>query len=277
MRFAENKAFPHPVLSKSSDDYVAREFQAAFRFAVDEETRAPILRVKCTLSDETLEGLVLAGRAGFAIETYCSQTFLRRIDKSRAAEFQAAFAPGDLHGRVELNAFVVCDDHVSAFRSPNFNPEFGENAAFDLKPGNVLAVQAPVCYWWDVEQIRPIGAVFALVESAAAKPGSFLVSWEEDKIQIGMRKDDKDRFAAARMTREQKPTLLMSVYFPALMETLRVMTEDSEVDHSSKKWFHAIRHKLGEKGLELSPDKTLSIAQELLGMPLNGIIPRTEK
>lgn len=276
MKFAENKAFPHPVLSKSSDDYIAREFQAAFKFAADAKTHQPILRVKCTLSDEALEGLLRAGQAEFAIETYCSQTFLRRIDKSREAEFQVAFERGGLHGRVELNAFVVCAAQVSAFRSPNFNLEFGAGAAFDLEPGDVLAVQAPVSYWWDVEQIRPIGTVFELVESSAPKPGSFVMSWEEDKIQIGMRKDDKDRFAAARMTREKKPTLLMSVYFPALMETLRVMA-DPDVDHGDKKWCQAVQHKLGEKGLELSADKILSIAQELLGMPLNGIIPRTEK
>lgn len=276
MKFAENKAFPHPVLSNLSDDYIDRNFQAAFKFAVDAEARAPTLRVKCTLSDEALEEMLRSGQAEFAIETNCPQTFLRRIDKSRASEFGIAFERGNLHGRVELNAFVVCAARVSAFRSPKFNPEFGANAAFNLEPGDVLAMQAPVHYWWDVEQIRPIGTIFELVESAAPKPGSFAVSWEEDKIQIRMRRDDKDRFATARRTREQKPTLLMSVYFPALMETLRVMS-DSEGDHGDKKWFQAIDYKMREKGLELSPDKILNIAQELLGMPLNGIIPRTEK
>ena len=276
MKFAENKAFPHPVLSKHSDDYMAREFQAAFRFAVDAETYAPTLRVKCTLSDEALEGLVRAGQAEFAIETYCAQTFLRRIAKSRESEFQVAFERGAIHGRVELNAFVVCNGHVSAFGSPNFNPEFGASAVFNLEPGDVLAVQSPVSYWWDLEQIRPIGTVFELVESGTPKPGSFVVSWEDQHIKIEMRKDDKNRFATARKIREQKPALLMSVYFPALVETLRVMA-DEEDDHSDKRWFQAIQHKMNEKGLELSPDKALGIAQELLGMPLNGIISRMEK
>ena len=275
MKFAENKAFPYPVLSKSSDDYVGRAFQAAFKFEVSEEHQ-PVLHVCCTLSDEALEGLLQSGHAEFVIETYCSRTFLRRIDKSRKPVFQINFERGALHERVELNAFVVCTTSVSEFSSPNFNPEFGENATFDIAPGDVLAVQAPAYYWWDVEQIRPIGTVFELVENSDPKDGSFTVSWEEDKVQIGMRQDDKNRFVAARETREKKPTLLMSVYFPALMETLRVMDAE-DATYSSKKWYRAIQHKLDERKLELSPDKILDAAQELLGMPLIGIIPKTER
>lgn len=274
MKFAENKAFPHPVLSKFSDDYIGRDFQAAFKF--DAATGAPTLRVRCTLSDEALEQALKSGQAEFAIETHCPQTFLRRIDKSHENEMEINFEKGCLHGHVELNAFVVCTARISKFRSPNFNSEFGANATFDLEPGDVLAMQPPFSYWWDMEQIRPIGTIFELVESAVPKSGSFIVSWDENKIQIGMRKNDRERFAIARQIREKKPILLMSVYFPALMETLWVMCDEDD-DHKDKKWFQAIMYKINEEGLELSPDRILNIAQELLGMPLNGIIGQMEK
>lgn len=273
MKFAENKVFPHPVLSEYSDDYVDRGFQAAFRFGIDEGE--PTLQVKCSLSDEALSDLVKAKQASFAVEVVCAQTFLRRIKKSQELNFGLKFNRGDLHGRVDLNAFVVCLHNLSAFRSPNFNLEYGESAAFDLDPGSVLAIQHPVSYWWDVHHIRPLGTVFDLEESSEPKPGSFLVSWEEEKIQIRMRHDDLNRFQAARGQREKRPILLMSVYFPTLIETLRVMAESPD-EYENKKWFRAIQYRLDEQDLILSGDKALSVAQALLRMPLNGIIPNAE-
>lgn len=273
MKFAENKAFPHPVLSEYSDDYIDREFQAAFRFAGNADTGGALLSVRCSISDEVLTALVQSGQAEFVIETHCQQTLLRRICKSREADFQIPFAKGDLHGRVELNAFVVCLDDMPAFSSPNFNSEFGKDVTFRLEPGNVLAVQSPVFFWWDIEQTRPIGAVFQLVDDDSLKPGAFSVFWEEQKIQIRMRREEKRRFETARGMSDKKPTLLMSVYLPTLMETLRVMAEPSGV-HEDKKWFRAIQYKLDEKGESLSADSDfLRIAQELFGMPLVGILP----
>lgn len=275
MKFVANKAFPYPVLSEYSDDYVNRAFQAALKFEVSEEGR-PSLRIKCTVSDEGIAKLIKSARAEFAIEVNCSQTFLRRIKRSQEPEFQFAFEKGDLHGRVELNAFVICLDYIPKFISPNFNEEFGENPSFHLEPGNVLAVQNPVWYWWDTEQIQPISSVFELVESNQPSADSFMVSWEEQKIQVMMRKDEKIRFEAARKNASQKPFLLMSVYFPMLMQTLQMMAEpDSNIEE--KKWFHAINYKLNEKQIELTCDSDfLEIAQKLLGMPLKGILPSVE-
>lgn len=274
MKFIPNKAFPHPVLSTASQDYKDADFQAAFQWK-DHKT----LRVRCNLGDNSLRALVQSGKAGYAIEINCPWTFLRRIykPKTQKSDFEIQFADGELHNRVELNAFVICNQRTGNFQSPNFNSEFGENATFDLMPGDVLAQQETRYFWWNLGHIRPIGTVFFLVESDEPKPGTFLVSWEEEKILIQMRKSEKSQFEAARKTREKKPTLLMSVYFPVLVETLRIMAEEAD-DHMEKKWFQAIRYKLDEKSIVLSESSDfLKHGQELLGLPLKNILPQIKE
>jgi len=274
MRFVPNKAFPHPVLSDDSDDYIGRKFQAALKFAIDRTNCNPSLHVQCRLSDESLSGLVRSNKAHYVVEIYCARTLLRRITKSNKPDFEIQFERGAVDGRVEINAFVACNKQVNAFHSDNFNPEFGTGASFNLEPGDVLAVQKPIYYWWDTEQVRPIGTVFELVESEQPKPGTFSVLWDEEKIQIRVRKDAMQGIESLRRTEEKKPMLLMSVYFPTLIETLRVMADpDADDDHGEKKWFRAIQHKISEKGISLSDSDFLKHAQELLGLPLTGIIP----
>lgn len=274
MRFVPNKAFPHPVLSDDSDDYVGRKFQAALKFAIDRTNCNPSLHVQCRLSDESLSGLVRSNKAHYVVEIYCARTLLRRITKSNKPDFEIQFERGEIDGRVEIHAFVACNKQVNAFHSDNFNSEFGTEASFNLEPGDVLAVQKPIYYWWDTEQVRPIGTVFELVESEQPKPGTFSVFWEENKIQIRVRKDEKRGVESLLGTQDKKPMLFMSVYFPTLIETLRVMADsDAEAVHGEKKWFRAIQHKIDEKGISLSDSDFLKHAQELLGLPLTGIIP----
>jgi len=274
MQFILNKAFPHPVLASHSQDYTDVGFQAAFWWSEERENRKWILQVRCELGDQSMERLIESGKAKYAVEVVCPQTFLRRTAKPRGrkSSFEIPFGYGDLHGWVYLNAFVICCEPIQNFRSHHFHQEFGANAFFDLEPGDVLALQAPLQYSWDTEQIRPIGTVFELVKSDKPKNGTFLVSWESEKIQIQMRENDKQRFEVARRTREKKPSLIMSVYFPTLLETLRTMSEGSE--YEEKKWYQTIQYKLNEKDIELSRDSDfLKIGQKLLGFPLGKFLP----
>ena len=162
MRWVENKAWPHPVLSSaespSNRDYVRKEFQSAYEFEDGNDGHTTLI-IRCDLSEESILHLIGHKQAAYAVEMYCQKTFFRRLFKSWQPKFKHKFAWSDLHGQFELSSYVVCLRDVREHSSVHLHSEFGKNAKFNFSRGDVLAVGKPEVYWWDREFLKPIGSV----------------------------------------------------------------------------------------------------------------------
>ena len=279
MRWVENKAWPHPVLSStespSNRDYVNKEFQSAYKFNITEDD-STTLNIRCNLSEESILRLIERELAAYAVEVYCQKTFLRRLFKSGQQKFKHKFARGELHGRVELSSYVVCLHDVREHSSKNLHSEFGKNAKFDFSRGDVLAVGKPDIYWWDNELLKPVSSVFELAPDPYAPANSFRLSWENEKVKILMQDETKNRFNTLRNHRTM-PFLLTSVYLIAVTETLRMMVGSDEQDRE-KRWFRAIEHKLNKQNIQLDDSSEFAkIAQQVIDWPLSKMLDAGEK
>ncbi len=272
MRWIENKSFQHPVLMESVPaelrDYVAKSFQATTEFKLD-NPESPELQISFALSEHSLKQLVEAGKANYAAEIYCPSTFLRRLRSTSRSSLACSFSKGELHERVEISSYVVCVKDISGHRSENLHHEFGKNAAFDLKKGDVLAVGKPQEYWWDLDFLKSISSIFVLEERSSVDPGLFELGFDSEKVRIMMHRKDIANFNAMREQALFRPFLLASVYLNALAETLRIMSSDEADIHGSRKWYRAVQYKLDQENLELDENSSCSeFAQRLLELPL---------
>ena len=267
MKLLPNKTFPHPVLWKRADDYLLREFQATCRLAANSKERVPYVECAFVVNEESIGNLINAKLADYAVEIYCSSTLVRRVFRTdkNAAKFQ--LEEGDLYGRVEVNAFIVCKESVANYTSKNFNKEFGENASFNLEPGDVLGAAETEIHFWDTEDTKPLQSVVVLVADPSVPSGQYAVDTTAQKIKIRMRPDDKHRFERMRRTKEQK-RVAMFVYFAAIAEVLRQMSDEDE----GKKWYRSIRHKLSAMPNAANDPDPFVTAQELLRNPLKNIL-----
>ena len=272
MKLLPNKTFPHPVLWGNADDYVRRQFQAVRNFTVG-EAGVPVLSFSFTLNEERIVGLLSDQLATYLLEVYCPITLVRRIFCTREKAGEFVLGKGDLYGRVEVNAFVVCTRDIQEYYSSNFNEEFG-NASFDLLQGDVLAAAESLTWHWDTECVAPLHSVFDLVASDNIQPGMFAVDTSEDKVKIKMCPHDKDKFEQMRHSSEQKP-VAMFVYFSAVAEVLRQMKDDDSDGGDTKRWYRAIEYKLGDLGKIpfTSSSDPFMLAQELLRGPFGLVLP----
>lgn len=275
MKLRPNKTFPHPVLWKSTDDYVKRQFQVTRTFSVKENDN-PILSFQFELSENHIKELLEKNQATYTIEISCPTTFLRRVFHTTNQKDAFELNKGDLYRQVEVSAFVICTKKIHGYYSEEFHKEFNSQK-FDILPGDVLATVDTETYDWDTECVKPLHSVFVLVANRATKAGMFEVDTEGDKIEIQMNPADKNRFDQMRQSREQKPTA-MFVYFSVLAEVLRQMhaMQNEAID---KKWYRAIDYKITAMGKDLSSysaDRLFLLAQELLRKPLGHVLPTTE-
>ncbi len=276
MRWIENKSFQHPVLIESvapdQRDYVAKSFQVTSEFTLDERKR-PVLGLHFTLSEPSLGLLVKSGKAKYAAEVYCPSTFLRRLVTCVEPLLSCKFNKGELHEKVEISTYVVCDKAIRGHSSDNLHPEFGKNASFDLREGDVLAVGLPQVFWWDLDFRKPITSIFVLAGNDNCTEGVFELDFEAEMVQIMMHPNDKEKFNAMRRQIMFKPFLLASVYLNALAEALRFMSLDEGTSYEDRKWYRAIQNKLEAKELDLKSMTSFSVgAQLLLNMPLEKIL-----
>lgn len=272
MKILPNKTFPHPVLWRNADDYVRRQFQVAQDFSTNDDG-CPVLKFDFTINEEYIDNLLRRKLATYALEIYCSTTFLRKVCCTHKKAGDLEFRKGELFRRVEVTAFVVCTKNVGKYSSSNFNEEFG-SATFDLSPGDVLATSETKSWWWDTEFVAPLHSVFELVANENTDIGTFTVDTTGDKVKIQMHNDDKTQFEQLRHSSETKSTA-MFVYFAAVAEVLRQMKEVASDGGEDKRWYRAIEHKLREKGKDIdSPSADpFMLAQELLRRPLRLILP----
>ncbi len=248
MKILPNKTFPHPVLRAHADDYINREFQTMRNFSVDEND-APVLSFQFSLTEESIVNLLDRKQAVYALEVYCPATFVRSTFCTHEKDGEFSLKKGDLYRKVEVNAFVVCTEHIKKFSSPNFNKEFGDSS-YDLLPGDVVVADEAEFWYWDTESTAPLYSVFQLEPNSSIKNGMFAVDTSNDIIQIQMHPSDRDRFQHMRKSTEQKP-MAMFVYFSVVAEVLWQMEEGDEDEN--KKWYRVMQHQLSE----MEKDKTL--------------------
>ena len=272
MKILPNKTFPHPVLWRNADDYVRRQFQVAQKFSTGDDG-CPVLEFNFTTNEESIGNLLRENIATYALEIYCSTTFLRKVFCTREKAGAVKFCKGQLYRRVEVTAFVVCTQDIEKYSSPNFNEEFGD-VAFDMSPGDVLATSETKSWWWDTEFLAPLHSVFELVTNENTGAGMFAVDTTGDKVKIYMNNADKIRFEQLRHSSETK-SVAMFVYFSAVAEVLRQMKEVANDGGEDKKWYRAIEHKLRGLGRDIDSSSAdpFVLAQELLRRPLQLILP----
>ena len=269
MKYFANKAFPHPVLSPLTDDYIDRRFQPAFKWEFADN--APKMRVKFALSEEYLRALIEAKKATYAVEIHCSQTFRRIVRRSFRHEEVFSFELGDFIGDVVVNFYIVAVQNIESWGSPNFHPDFGKRG-HNISAGDVLSIYPPEGFWFDTENHKPIGTFFYLDSDEGIGKGLFDLDLEDEgKIKILVHPDDHQRISIARGQVEMKRWLMSSLYFPALLEVLHAMRRAPD-EHESKKWCRAIAYKLESLdppvNVRQETANLLVAAQNLFGRPL---------
>ncbi len=270
MKYDPYKAFPYPVLdTPNNDDYIHRDFQASISLdAYNENDKQVLLTVNFKmLSEDAILNCIAQKQAEYAIHVLCAKTNFRYLYHSSEKEFTHLFEEGDLHDKVTVMPCVICTDTVKKYHSDNFHPEF-KKALYDMVPGNVLAIAEPVDFYVDATPPKPLGTVFKLEQNNKIHKGEFQFDYVGDYISIYMNEADYIPFNAARQNQHIRNFLIMSVYYPVLVEVLRIMSA-GDSSHEEYKWHRSIQSKLDERDLVLAKESDCYLyAQRLMNLPL---------
>lgn len=251
MRIDPGKGWPHPVLRppEYGDDYPNAEFEVDIDPKLAPGSVAVDLTAVFELSDPDLLQLAGKGAAEYVLLVKSPKTHFRREYRSAAPRIKTSFR-GELSGRVEFSAFLVCVELQRNFVAQGWHPDFA-GLSFDLLPGVVLAEDKPKECWIDAADEAPLGTIFQ-VRAGRVADGRWDCNMESGRVQILLSEADYNRFRSAREQANNTPEgqyLMNGLYLPVLIHVLNE-ADKSRDTFEDYRWFDSLNHRLEAVGCE---------------------------
>ena len=270
MRYDERKAFPYPVLCPYNGDYSEGLFEAEVAYELSESGNDVQIDVAFNLNQPLIKDCLVSGKAQYAIIVDSRDTYRRDVRLGSADKETLVYNRGQLRGSVDVSCFITAKEDIQSFSSPAFNEEFGNNG-YEIRSGDVLALDEPKQFHVALEPFQEIGTVWELVEQPNVEMGSFEVGLDDELIQILVHPDQKRLLDSTMRSRDGKSLMMNAVILPVLIQVLSNMSHESH-GYEGLKWYQVMigqcaKHNIETRGMV----EYLKPAQKLLKLPLKSL------
>jgi len=259
-----SRSYPHPVVG-NRDDVPGAAFQVVLGMTTDKEAVYIDADINC--SSRTINDLVRAKDAVFALHIECSNTVFRRVVEFADPKHRVQISADNLNDAVEVNAFAVAARDLFSYRVDGAHADYG-NAQFRVEKGGILALGEGRVFDLDPEfdSLRPIGSIMAIHEAQEDGDLPMRVNFSEPKIQVMLSKADFSEYRRLKPIEGVSMALTTTIVLPVLIEGLRI-AKDNEVEYEGLRWVRVLRQRVEDMGLKLDQDALL-LAQRILELPI---------
>jgi hypothetical protein len=271
-----NLSFPHPVLGIGDD--VSGNYSVECQVELGRETAT--LHIKQTLSNKTLEGLILDKKAVYNVEVHCRQSLYRKSFLFSQKEHKISIASFDLLNKVEVNFFINAACDITNYCIDGSNTDYN-GYSFEIAKGDILAYGGSVNFpaekdWQSFMAVTS----FMDIREYPAEEGPVLYELTQEKVVIQLAKKDFEKYNSVRTAQYLYPIFHSSIAYPALLLALANMKRAEEYGNS--RWYLNLQWRL-ENEPELGRydidrvDDIPKIAQVILRNPIQRSLISMEK
>ena len=279
MRFNSEYAFPHPVLGIREDISGSAQTSVAY----DEETDPDnyILTIQYQLNNSDLNDLIAKLKAVFFCDLSCTGTLFRRSEASSNFIQTITVPKNAVRERVDLLFLLIAREDIPGYQNAQANPDF-EGYQFDIDKGDVLAYMGEGSFFAGLayQQLKAVSS-FLEITKGKKETGNFEIILEGSKIEVELSVADYDRYSQPSIgkTPDLASTFHAAIVLPALIHALYQLVAgptQSRDELSETPWAKIIKYRLENEedaqGLALAEEHIVSVAQYLLGSPLERLL-----
>lgn len=185
----KNVSLPYPVLGIHDDVYPLLEDDCVQMDDPIKSASEYRFGITLTQRNRDITTLVAAGKAEYACEVTCKDTFLRRCWHSSSPHFDISIGRKEVSGHIDFQCFIAAKDDIPGYTNSDFNEDY-YGFSFDLEVGDLLAV-FPLA-WWNTEikydKLFAAGSFMQIVEAADGIDKTWF-NLEDERILIEMPHD----------------------------------------------------------------------------------------
>lgn len=185
----KNVSLPYPVLGIHDDVYPLLEDGCV---QMDTPVKTPTeyhFGITLTQRNRDITDIVASGKAEYACEVTCKDTFLRRCWHSKTPKFNITIGRKEVCGHIEFQCFIAAKEDIPGYSNNDFHEDY-YGFKFDLEAGDLLAV-FPLA-WWNTEikfdKLYAAGSFMQIVEAADGTDKTWF-DLEDERILIQMPHD----------------------------------------------------------------------------------------
>jgi hypothetical protein len=185
----KNVSLPYPVLGIHDDVYPLLE-EGCVQMADPVKTAVDYtFGIDLTQRNRDITDLVAEGKAEYACEVTCKDTFLRRCYHSKEPHFDITLDRKEVNGHIDFQCFIAAKVDILGYTNRDFNEDY-YGFTFDLEMGDMLAVFPQA--WWNTEikfdKLYAAGSFMQIVEAADGIDYTWF-NLDADRIMIEMPHD----------------------------------------------------------------------------------------
>jgi hypothetical protein len=185
----KNVSLPYPVLGIHDDVYPLLE-EGCVQMADPVKTAVDYtFGIDLTQRNRDITDLVAEGKAEYACEVTCKDTFLRRCYHSKEPHFDITLDRKEVNGHIDFLCFIAAKVDILGYTNRDFNEDY-YGFTFDLEMGDMLAVFPQA--WWNTEikfdKLYAAGSFMQIVEAADGIDYTWF-NLDADRIMIEMPHD----------------------------------------------------------------------------------------
>lgn len=262
-----NKALPYPLLDPSDierDDYLEASYQTAMRHSEPAEDGTVTFEFNHNCSVLELKELVEDKKAAYCVVIKCSDTCSREAFLSFEKAQKLTIPMHDFYGKVDFMPQIVAVEAITNFSAEHLNSEF-EDATFDLKPGDILAVDEISVRFFEFDTLS-FESLFRVRRSDDIDEYAYEIDLSENLVSIVMGNKLRDLWDVLRQDIGKRPFLVMSIYKDCFYHALELLASEED-DVLERRWARALSQKLEELG-ESIPEQEYNplnmLAQKIL-------------
>ncbi len=188
MKF-KNVSLPYPVLGVHDDVYPLLEDNSVQMDDPIKSSREYIFGISLTQRNRDITKLVKEGKAEYACEVTCKDTYLRRCWHSSEPRFDISIDRKEVRGHIDFQCYIAAKVDISNYANSDFNEDY-YGFTFDLEVGDLLAV-FPLA-WWNTEikfdKLYAAGSFMQIVEAGESVDKTWF-NLDEQRILIEMPHD----------------------------------------------------------------------------------------
>ena len=124
-------SLPYPVLGVNDDVYPLLEDDCIQMSDPQKDSNEYTFKVVLSQKNEKITELIADGKAEYACEVTCKDTFLRRCFCSEKPVFNIVLSRREVNGRINFNCFIAVKEPILGYTNKGFNEDY-KGFTFDL-------------------------------------------------------------------------------------------------------------------------------------------------
>ena len=272
----KNVSLPYPVLGIYDDVYPLLE-EGCVQMDTPVKTLADYnFGISLTQRNKDITALIAEGKAEYACEVTCKDTYLRRCWHSSTPRFDITIGRKEVSGHIDFQCYVAATVDIPGYSNSDFNEDY-YGFSFDLKVGDLLAVFPQA--WWNTDikfdKLYAAGSFMQIVEASEEVEKTWF-NLDDNRILIEM---PHDLFVQYQRIGNSFPEVIhSSLVHNALVYALSNLSEYQE---KGKLWADSLMVRMADPQLQQYDLRDMAqvyqVADILLQDPYKRLLNSLEK